>query len=75
MKVASTQSVLATAISEAEAAKVIGVSRTTLRSWRNTGVGPAHYAVPGGRVKYAPADLDAFAASLRVAKGANVSAS
>jgi hypothetical protein len=41
---------LAGAVSESTAAEVIGVSRRTLRTWRQTGEGPRCYDV--GRVLY-----------------------
>ncbi len=39
-------------LSEAEAAKVLGVARRTLQRWRNTGLGPPHTRMGERRIGY-----------------------
>ena len=47
-------------IDTAEAAKRLGLSKSTLNKARLTGKGPPYVKVLGGRVRYRPADLDAW---------------
>ena len=44
---------------EQQAAERLGVSRFTLRAWRQQGRGPAFLKL-GRAVRYRPADLDAY---------------
>ena len=46
-------------ISEGEAAEALGLSHRTLQRWRVTGEGPTFVKL-GRRVRYRPADLEAF---------------
>lgn len=51
--------------SEAQAARILGVSARTLQRWRLAGrIG--HYRTPGGRIRYSVEQLVAFRASCRV---------
>lgn len=68
----STQRNLANMISEGEAARIIGVSRSVLRSWRIMGEGPAHVMTPTGRAKYTRDDIDVFVRGLRVERKVDV---
>lgn len=43
-------------VAEKAAAAVLGVSVKTLQRWRRAGL-IAHFATPGGRIRYAWADL------------------
>jgi len=47
-------------IDTAEAAKRLGLSKSTLNKARLTGKGPPYLKLIGGRVRYRPADLDAW---------------
>ena len=50
---------LAPLLSSADVAKVFDVSERTLEFWRYVGKGPAYVRV-GRRVRYRPADVEAF---------------
>lgn len=47
-------------LNQKEAAKAIGVHADTLRSWHNTGKGPAYIETPSGRIRYPVAELEKF---------------
>jgi excisionase family DNA binding protein len=49
-----------------EAAKYLGVSESTMVRLRLSGEGPYFYRFPGGAIRYATDDLDAYMASLKV---------
>ncbi|KUR74799.1 helix-turn-helix domain-containing protein [Novosphingobium sp. Fuku2-ISO-50] len=46
-------------LSEAQAARILGISDRTLRRYRRAGQ-VAHMALPSGRVRYSLADLISF---------------
>ena len=51
---------------ERDAAKILGVSGSSLRRWRSLRTGPAYVRVggkPGGAIRYREADLAAWLAS------------
>jgi len=51
---------------ERDAARILGVSASTLRRWRSLRIGPAYVRVggkPGGAIRYREADLLAWMAS------------
>lgn len=53
-------------LTETDAAARLGVRPATLRRWRWAGRGPIHVKLPGSAaVRYAPADLDDYAAAGR----------
>lgn len=52
-------------VPEKQAAAVLGVSVKTLQRWRRAGL-VAHFATPGGRIRYAWSDLAAAATWRRV---------
>lgn len=54
-------------LTEAETARLLGVSPRTLRHWRRAGRGPVHVRL-GGMVRYAPPDVEAFIAQGRRTK-------
>jgi len=47
-------------VSSAEAARMLGVKPQTLANWRQKGKGPALVRVSANRVKYDPADVQAW---------------
>lgn len=47
-----------------EAALYINVPKTTLRSWRRRGVGPAFIRISARLLRYSPEDLDAYLLSI-----------
>lgn len=47
-------------LTDAEAASVMGVSRITLRNWRNRREGPRWVRVGKRAIRYKPADVQAF---------------
>jgi phage terminase Nu1 subunit (DNA packaging protein) len=47
------------AVDEPKAAELIGVSPSTLRRWRRTGIGPRMIRL-GVLIRYRPADLEQF---------------
>ena len=47
-------------LTEAEAAKALGVSRITLGGWRRAGTGPRHSRLGPRAIRYSTADLRAF---------------
>ncbi len=47
------------------AAKILGYSPKTLERWRAEGKGPKFHKLPGGRIRYSKADLDAWMAQFR----------
>ncbi len=47
-------------INTAEAAKRLGLAKSTLDKARLTGTGPPYVRVLGGRIRYRPADLEAW---------------
>jgi len=51
-------------LSISEAARVLGVSLSTVRRWSDAGVLPS-YRTPGGQRRYSRQQLDAFLASLQ----------
>jgi excisionase family DNA binding protein len=51
-------------LSISEAARVLGVSLSTVRRWSDAGVLPS-YRTPGGQRRYSRTQLDAFLASLQ----------
>lgn len=54
---------------DTDAARILGVSPSALRSWRQRGRGPRFMSYQGGAVRYLRADLEAFMASCRVSPG------
>jgi hypothetical protein len=56
-----------TLLTQAEAAKILSCTIRTLASWRSRGIGPAFYRIAGSRIRYDPADLEAFIQESRVA--------
>lgn len=54
-----------TFITTAEACRILGVSRYTVRRWRMEGIGPTYYAM-GGVYRYTREDIEAWAASRMV---------
>lgn len=55
-----------TMLREADAAKVLGCSRSTLRHQRMNGKGPAYYKYLNGHVRYDVADLKTFLSGKRI---------
>jgi DNA-binding transcriptional MerR regulator len=55
---------LAPLLSSADVAKVLDVSQRTLEFWRSAGIGPAYVKV-GKRVRYRPADVEAYVEAQR----------
>jgi hypothetical protein len=51
-----------------QAARFLGLAKSTMSAWRARGIGPAYYKTPGakGSVRYAEDDLKAFQTSCRV---------
>ena len=47
-------------LTPAEVAEMLGLSVVTLNRWRTQGTGP-RYLKPGGRVRYRPEDVRAWA--------------
>jgi excisionase family DNA binding protein len=52
-----------------EAAKYLGVSESTVVRWRLAGDGPYFFRFPGGAIRYAVDDLEAWMQSMKVATG------
>jgi excisionase family DNA binding protein len=46
-------------LTESQAAKRLGISRSTLRRWRKDGCAPAYLRI-GGILRYADSDLQSF---------------
>ena len=53
-------------LTEAEAAKALGISRITLGGWRRAGTGPRYSQLGPRSIRYSRADLDAFIAAKRM---------
>jgi excisionase family DNA binding protein len=49
-----------------EAAKYLGVSESTVVRWRLAGDGPYFFRFPGGAIRYAVDDLEAWMQSMKV---------
>jgi len=54
-----------THINETHAARIIGVSRDTLRRWRNNGQAPPCYEYPAGAIRYKREEVEAWKAQFR----------
>jgi len=54
------------AVSDKDAAFILGVSRQTLCNWRHIGVGPAYLKINSKMIRYRLSDLQAFMDSQRV---------
>ena len=55
-----------TLLDDVATAELIGVHPTTMRRWRNTGVGPPYMRVSTACIRYKVADLRAYLESRRV---------
>jgi hypothetical protein len=55
-------------LSEKEAAQYLGISLSSIRRWRRSYTGPAHYRF-GGVLRYGHASLDAFIAHINESRG------
>jgi len=54
-------------ITEPEAAKLLGVSLTSLRRWRNAGRGPMARRIGPRALRYRRTDIEDFVAGSRIA--------
>ncbi len=52
-----------------EAACLLGVSASTLRRWRQRGIGPAFLKLGPRRIRYSRIDVDAFLKAARITLG------